>query len=41
MTNLVSHIQNIDGLQISQNEKSQRIIDIQFSFLMLTQTTFY
>ena len=30
MTNLVSHIQNIEGLQISQNKKSQRIIDIEF-----------
>ena len=28
MTNEVSHIQNIVGLQISQNEKSKRIIDI-------------
>ena len=29
-TNLVSHIQNIEGLQISQNKNSQRIVDIEF-----------
>ena len=29
MTNVISHIQNIEGLQISQNKKSERIIDIE------------
>ena len=40
MTNLVSHIQNIEGLQISQNKKSQRIIDIQFKDELIDKLIF-
>ena len=40
MTNLVSHIQNIEGLQISQNEKSQRIIDIEFKDELIDKLIF-
>ena len=40
MTNLVSHIQNIEGLQISQNKKSQRIIDIEFKDELIDKLIF-
>ena len=40
MTNLVSHIQNIEGLQISQNNKSQRIIDIEFKDELIDKLIF-
>ena len=40
MTNLISHIQNIKGLQISQNKKSQRIIDIEFKDELIDKLIF-
>ena len=40
MTNPVSHIQNIEGLQISQNKKSQRIIDIEFKDELIDKLIF-
>ena len=38
MTNVVSHIQNIEGLQISQNKKSERIIDIELKDELIRAT---
>ncbi len=40
MINVVSHIQNIEGLQISQNKKSERIIDIEFKDELIDKLIF-
>jgi len=40
MTNVVSHIQNIEGLQISQNKKSERIIDIELKDELIDKLIF-
>ena len=40
MTDVVSHIQNIEGLQISQNKKSKRIIDIELKDELIDKLIF-
>ena len=40
MTNVISHIQNSEGLQISQNKKSERIIDIELKDELIDKLIF-
>ena len=40
MTSPVSYIQSIEGLQISQNKKSERIIDIELKDVLVDKLIF-